>query len=161
MRGAPALLLLVVAAAPAGGCVSGNRGAVLLHLNQRSAELFLAPTFSSTSAGVGPTESDFLFTATSNQGALHVLLAKPIHAGDTIALPTGEQRVRFDFADAEWSNEGGTIYVISEVPPIIGLIAVPMMPRSAAAAGSFVFDGNGTFVCAGGSFDARCVAGAE
>jgi hypothetical protein len=151
MRALPALLALVVFTVSSGGCVSGDRGAVLLHLDQPSADLFLLPTYSSSTASVQPTDGQFLFLATSNQGILRLLLLRPLLTGDTITLPIDEERVRFQVANSEWGNQGGTVFVISADPEdrggaIIGLRAVPMVPRSLAN-GSFVFNGDGTFRC--------------
>lgn len=155
MRAVPALLAMVTMSASAGGC-STDYGSVLLHLDQRSTDSFAPPTYGSSSAGVGLADGEWLFTATSDQGVLRVALPAPIHPGDTIALPAGEERVRVQLGDGGWSNQGGTVYVISIDPAIIGLIAVPMVARSGSAAGSFVVNGNGTFRCA--DRDDPCVA---
>src|SRR4051812_9131672 len=152
MRALPTLLAVVLATAPAAGCVSGSKGSVLLHLDERTADSLLAPTYGSSTAAVAPAASELLFLATSSEGILHVALARPIHTGETILLPANEERVHFQLGDAEWVNQGGAVYVISVDPPdlggaIIGLVGVPMTARSSAATGAFVFNGNGTFAC--------------
>jgi hypothetical protein len=145
MRALPAVVLATLLA---GGCVRNDQGAVLLHLDERSPELFLPLTYGSSSAAVSHAAgADVLFTATSDQGVLRVLVALPFRAGDTIVLPDDEQRVDFQVFDNHWGNQGGTVYIISIEPAIIGLIGVPMVPRVGNAAGSFVFNGNGTFRC--------------
>jgi hypothetical protein len=156
MRARRALWALMLATVPAGGCISGDYGAVLLHLDARSLDASLPATYSSSTAGVGPSDGQLIFSAASSEGLVRVVLAGPLQPGDTITLPTDEERVQFQSAAGDWGNAGGTVYVISVDPAIIGLVGVPMAARSGAAAGSFVFDGNGTFRCA--DRDDACVA---
>ena len=140
-------LLAALVVTVVGSCGSEDHGAVLLHLDQRSADLSLPETYGSSATGVGhPSDGQLLFAAASNQGVLSVLVAMPIHDGDSIAL-SSDERIHFQVGAAEWANQGGTVYIISAEPAVIGLVAVPMVARPGVATGSFVFDGNGTFRC--------------
>jgi hypothetical protein len=148
MRALLALPALMLASLLASGCIRNDNGAVLLHLDQPSSDLFLGPTYGSTSAAVSRlAEDEVLFTATSNEGILRVRLPMPIRTGDVITLPTDQQRVDFELNDNHWGNQGGAVIIISIEPSVMGLIGVPMVARAGDAVGSFVFNGNGTFRC--------------
>ncbi len=147
MRGtrAASLLALGAALAASGGCKFDN-GAVLLHFTQ---PVDLSPTlltYSSSEAAVafnpaGPV----LFSATSNQGTLHLVLPGPLATGATIELPTDEETLSFTFEGAAWGNQGGTVFILTADPAIVRLDGVPMVPTNDGAVGSFVFTGSGTF----------------
>lgn len=141
------LLPLGIAILAAGGCLPDDTGAVLLDFSQRSADVSPAlATYSSSSAAASfAPDGSVRLTATSNQGVLTLALPGPLTVGATLALPPDEERVDFAFGTAAWSNQGGTIVVLSTDPVIIRLVGVPMSARSGGAAGSFVFDGGGTF----------------
>ncbi len=138
--------VLVVALTTVGGCVPNDTGAVLLHLDQRSDASLLLPTYSSSTAAVSfSPDGPVHFTATSSQGLVTLLLPGPLISGSTVELPTDEERVHFAVGNAGWGNQGGNIFIISVNPAIVRFAGVPMVARSGAAFGSFVFDGDGTF----------------
>ena len=129
-----------------GGCHPDDTGAVLLHFTQRVDMPSTLTTFSSSTAAVAfSPDGPVLFSATSNQGTLRLVLAGPLVDGATIGLPADEERVRFELDGAAWGNQGGTVVVLSANPAIVRLAGVPMVARDGGAAGSFVFDGAGTF----------------
>ena len=137
---------LVVALAAVAGCRPDDTGAVLLHLNARSAESSAPATYSSSTAAAAFTGDGLVhLTATSNQGILRVVLDGPLVDGATIELPVDDERLRFTIGVEEWGNRGGTIEVLSAYGSIFSFVGVPMEPRSDGAAGTFVFDGGGTF----------------
>ncbi len=144
MRAVGLGLVAALAAAAVAGCVPDDRGAVLLHLNARTAGSPATPTYSSSTAAAAVGDDGLLhLTATSNQGLLRLVLANSLMLGATIELPP--DGLHFAIGDADWANRGGSVVVLSLDPVILGFVAVPMEARSTAAVGSFVFDGGGTF----------------
>jgi len=145
--------LLVGTVFVVGGCRPDDTGAVLLHLEQQgdppeTVSVIPPPaTYSSSTAAV-VFSADGLrvyFTATSNQGVLRLVLDAPLVSGATVELPPADERVRFEIGAAAWGNHDGTIFITSANPAIVQLVGVPMVARTQAAIGSFVFAGGGTF----------------
>jgi hypothetical protein len=143
---AASLLALGAALAAGGGCLRTDTGAVLLHFIQ---PVDLSPaltTYSSSSAAVAfDPAGPVLFTATSNEGTLTLVLPGPLATGTTIALSPTEESVHFAFDAAAWGNQGGSVFILSADPAIVRLDGVPMVARNDSTVGSFVFTGAGTF----------------
>ena len=135
-----------IAIVAGGGCVGGDTGAVLLHFTE---SVDLSPpltTYGSSTAAVSfSAEGPVLLSATSSQGLLHVLVPGPLVDGATIDLPADDERVQFQLEGGGWGNRGGTLVVLSVDPVVVQLAGVPMVARTGAAVGSFVFEGSGTF----------------
>ncbi len=140
-----AALAVGMASIASGGCQNDN-GAVLLHVMQSVGVSASFTSYSSSSAAVSFfTDGRILFTATSNEGVLTVLVPGPLVTGATIQLGADQERVHFEVGGAGWGNQGGAVVVLSADPAIIRLAGVPMVARSGSASGSFVFFGDGTF----------------
>ena len=137
--------LAACALVAAGGCL-GDGGTVMLTFDQQAAVTPTVSGFNATNATAN-TSSDGLvhFTATSGQGTLTMLVTGPIHAGDMVDLMAEHNFVSFDAPGAGWSSNGGTLAVDSVSPYNLRFVAVPMLPGSGAAMGSFVINGSGTF----------------
>ena len=136
---------VVAAMGVCAGCAP-ETGAVLMRLEQRSADFSGGSSYNSSATEVvfAP-DGHVFFAASSNLGELHVTLDQPLAAQTTFPLPLDHESVQFRVGDGVWGNQGGSVFVISVDPAIIRLVAVPMVPRAGVAAGTFELDGDGTF----------------
>jgi hypothetical protein len=140
-----------LAAFAVAGCRPDDTGAVLLHVSVRT-DLSVPATYSSSTAARAFTGDGLVhLTATSNQGLLPLVIFGPLADGELIEL--APDALHFAIGDADWANDGGTLEVLtadgdlggSDPATVVSFVAVPMSARSASAAGSFVFDGGGTY----------------
>ena len=148
MRTLRACLAAAAVLGAAGGGL-GNGGVVTLTFDS---QMGVTPTITNFNAsdGTGIEESDHFvhFTATSTQGTITMLITPPINAGDMVDLSAEHNVVSFDRGGAPaagWSNNTGTVMVLGVSPYKLQFQAVPMLPGSGAAMGSFVINGSGTF----------------
>jgi len=131
------------AALAVAGCRPDDTGAVLLHVSVRT-DLSVPATYSSSTAAVALTGDGLVhLTATSNQGLLRLVFVGPLILGAHVELLPDE--LHFVIGDADWANDGGAIDVLEVDPAIVSFVALPMSPRAGSAAGTFTFDGGGTF----------------
>lgn len=121
----------------------------MLTFDQQSMVTPAITAFNSSNATANQSSDGFIhFTATSSDGILTMLIVGPIHTGDMIDMMSEHNFVSFDRSGtpaAGWSNNGGMVAVDGVSPYKLRFLAVPMLPGSGAAKGSFVLDGPGTF----------------
>ena len=143
-----AACLAAASLAVAGGCL-GDGGTVTLTFDQQAAVTPAINMFTASNAtGVETSDGEIHFTATGSQGILTMLIIGPLHVGDMVDMMNEHNFVSFDRAGtpaAGWSNNGGMVAVDALSPYKLRFLAVPMLPGSGAAMGSFVIDGPGTF----------------
>jgi hypothetical protein len=129
------------------GCGSGNGSfAVQLAVSQA---MNVSPTvigFSSNAATVILQSDGYLhFGATAPQQTLTVVLLAPLHVGQTLDIAQDHNFLSFDELGAGWGSNAGSVTVNSVSPYNITMSNVQMLRGSAAAQGTFYFNGTGTF----------------
>jgi hypothetical protein len=132
--------------AAAGGCL-GDGGSVTLTVEQA---MGVSPPLSGFAASDATANTDSAgqihFTATSKQGTLTMLVVGPtLMPGQMVDLAQEHNFLSLDVTGAGWSSNGGMLAVDGVNPYRVRFVAVPMLPGSGAAMGSFVLNGSGTF----------------
>jgi hypothetical protein len=128
------------------GC-SADGGYVTLNVDRAHD---VAPAVGGFDAGDGTATADsrnvVTFTASSDRARLTVRIDGPLAAGAEVRLGQAERdELRFAIGDAVWVAGGGLVEVDGVAPYRVRFVGVPMRAEGGLAAGSFVFDGAGTF----------------
>jgi hypothetical protein len=128
------------------GCAADG-GHVTLNIDRAQD---VRPPFTGFDAGDGTATHDsrnvVTFTATSERAALTVRIQGPLAPGAEIRLGQADlDELRFAIGDAVWAAGGGLLEVDGVNPYRVRFVGVPMRAVAGLAAGTFVFDGAGTF----------------
>jgi hypothetical protein len=133
----------------AAGCSSSDGTEVSLTFDQPNGLMPALTKFSATNgtATVGTTDKVIHFLASSSQGTLTMDVQGPVTAGQTVDLAQEHNFVSFDLPAGAggWGSNGGMLAVDGLSPYRVRLVGVPMLKGAGTVAGSFVFDGSGTF----------------